>query len=396
MVAMLSLSARAELKAALSAIEEKTNVPKRVARKADEGAVANAGGDLSGDGVGDNPTLAPAHVAVETPSRVNGLRVTRMRLGAPDASGRRSPEHDPGGDHHIAADLVTLMGSPDIASRRWIWEQYDHMVGADTVQRPGGDAAVVRVHGTDKALAITTDCTPRYCYADPYEGGKQCVAEAWRNLTAVGSRPIAITDNLNFGNPEKPHIAFQLTEAVRRRPYTLVLFDEVEKAHPDVFDVLLQVLDEGRLTDGQGRTVDFRNTVIILTSNLGAGGTREETMDAVKKAFKPEFINRLDDVVMFEPLSEELLRGIVDIQLRGLAERLDARRLTLQVSDSAKSWLAERGYDPAYGARPLRRTIQQAIGDKLAKKLLAGDIVDGDTVHVDVADGGAELDIAAR
>ena len=141
---------------------------------------------------------------------------------------------------------------------------------------------------------------------------------------------------------------------------------------------------------------DSRNTVIILTSNLGAGGTREETMDAVKKAFKPEFINRLDDVVMFEPLSEDLLRGIVDIQLRGLSERLDARRLTLQVSDSAKSWLAERGYDPAYGARPLRRTIQQAIGDKLAKKLLAGDIVDGDTVHVDVADGGAELDIAAR
>lgn len=188
----------------------------------------------------------------------------------------------------------------------------------------------------------------------------------------------------------------QLTEAVRRRPYTLVLFDEVEKAHPDVFDVLLQVLDEGRLTDGQGRTVDFRNTVIILTSNLGAGGTKDETMEAVKRAFKPEFINRLDDVVMFEPLSEELLRGIVDIQLRGLTERLEARRLTLQVSDSAKSWLADRGYDPAYGARPLRRTIQQAIGDKLAKKLLAGDIADGDTVHVDVADGGAELDISAR
>lgn len=188
----------------------------------------------------------------------------------------------------------------------------------------------------------------------------------------------------------------QLTEAVRRRPYTLVLFDEVEKAHPDVFDVLLQVLDEGRLTDGQGRTVDFRNTVIILTSNLGAGGTKDETMEAVKRAFKPEFINRLDDVVMFEPLSEELLRGIVDIQLRGLTERLAARRLTLQVSDSAKSWLADRGYDPAYGARPLRRTIQQAIGDKLAKKLLAGEIADGDTVHVDVADGGAELDISAR
>ena len=188
----------------------------------------------------------------------------------------------------------------------------------------------------------------------------------------------------------------QLTEAVRRRPYSLVLFDEVEKAHPDVFDVLLQVLDEGRLTDGQGRTVDFRNTVVILTSNLGAGGNREQIMEAVKHHFKPEFINRLDDVVVFDPLSQDQLVGIVDIQLEGLAERLAARRLILEVSDSAKSWLAERGYDPAYGARPLRRLIQQAIGDRLAKKLLAGEIVDGDTVHVDVADGGEGLDVAAR
>ena len=188
----------------------------------------------------------------------------------------------------------------------------------------------------------------------------------------------------------------QLTEAVRRRPYSLVLFDEVEKAHPDVFDVLLQVLDEGRLTDGQGRTVDFRNTVVILTSNLGAGGNREQIMDAVKHHFKPEFINRLDDVVVFGPLSQDQLVGIVDIQLQGLAERLAARRLTLDVSDSAKSWLADRGYDPAYGARPLRRLIQQAIGDQLAKKLLAGEIRDGDTVHVDVADGGERLDITRR
>ena len=188
----------------------------------------------------------------------------------------------------------------------------------------------------------------------------------------------------------------QLTEAVRRRPYSLVLFDEVEKAHPDVFDVLLQVLDEGRLTDGQGRTVDFRNTVVILTSNLGAGGDREQIMEAVKHHFKPEFINRLDDVVVFDPLSQDQLVGIVDIQLEGLAERLAARRLILDVSDSAKSWLAERGYDPAYGARPLRRLIQQAIGDRLAKKLLAGEIVDGDTVHVDVADGGEGLDVTAR
>ena len=187
----------------------------------------------------------------------------------------------------------------------------------------------------------------------------------------------------------------QLTEAVRRRPYSLVLFDEVEKAHPDVFDVLLQVLDEGRLTDGQGRTVDFRNTVVILTSTLGAGGDRDQIMEAVKRHFKPEFINRLDDVVVFDPLSKDQLVGIVDIQLEGLAERLAARRLVLEVSDSAKSWLADRGYDPAYGARPLRRLIQQAIGDRLAKKLLAGDIRDGDTVHVDVADGGEFLDVTA-
>ena len=185
----------------------------------------------------------------------------------------------------------------------------------------------------------------------------------------------------------------QLTEAVRRRPYTVVLFDEVEKAHPDVFDILLQVLDEGRLTDGQGRTVDFRNTILILTSNLGAGGTREQMMDAVKAAFKPEFVNRLDDVVIFDPLSKEQLTSIVDIQIESLQKRLAARRLTLIVDDAAKVWLAERGYDPAYGARPLRRLVQQAIGDQLAKKLLAGDVRDGDAVVVGVADDGESLKV---
>lgn len=185
----------------------------------------------------------------------------------------------------------------------------------------------------------------------------------------------------------------QLTEAVRRRPYTVVLFDEVEKAHPDVFDVLLQVLDEGRLTDGQGRTVDFRNTILILTSNLGAGGTDEEVMEAVKRAFKPEFINRLDDVLIFEPLSSDQLKSIVSIQVGALAERLAARRLILDVTDDAQSWLAEHGYDPAYGARPLRRLIQKAIGDQLAKKLLAGEVRDGDTVRVDV-DRSGDVDVA--
>ncbi|MGY1949175.1 ATP-dependent chaperone ClpB, partial [Nocardia asiatica] len=180
----------------------------------------------------------------------------------------------------------------------------------------------------------------------------------------------------------------QLTEAVRRRPYTVVLFDEIEKAHPDVFDILLQVLDEGRLTDGQGRTVDFRNTILILTSNLGAGGDREFVMNAVRSAFKPEFLNRLDDVVMFHSLDEEQLERIVDIQLEQLQKRLAQRRLKLQVTDSARFWLAVRGYDPAYGARPLRRLIQQAIGDTLAKELLAGEISDGDSVKVTVSPDG--------
>ncbi|KZE99570.1 MULTISPECIES: ATP-dependent chaperone ClpB [Rhodococcus] len=183
----------------------------------------------------------------------------------------------------------------------------------------------------------------------------------------------------------------QLTEAVRRRPYTVVLFDEVEKAHPDVFDILLAVLDEGRLTDGQGRTVDFRNTILILTSNLGAGGTKEQVMDAVRRSFKPEFVNRLDDVVVFDALSEDQLESIVDIQLGFLAKRLAARRLTLEVSSPAKLWLAARGYDPLYGARPLRRLIQQAIGDQLAKLLLAGDVHDGDVVSVNSSPDGERL-----
>jgi ATP-dependent Clp protease ATP-binding subunit ClpB len=185
----------------------------------------------------------------------------------------------------------------------------------------------------------------------------------------------------------------QLTEAVRRRPYTVVLLDEVEKAHPDVFDVLLQVLDDGRLTDGQGRTVDFRNTILILTSNLGSQliadqsvpeeRRREAVLEVVRAQFKPEFLNRLDDIVVFRALGSDELTGIVDIQVGVLARRLAARRLTLTVADAAREWLALNGFDPVYGARPLRRLVQSAIGDQLAKALLAGDIRDGDEVVVD-------------
>ena len=185
----------------------------------------------------------------------------------------------------------------------------------------------------------------------------------------------------------------QLTEAVRRRPYSVVLLDEVEKAHPDVFDILLQVLDDGRLTDGQGRTVDFRNVILVLTSNLGSTHLVDPTqsretqhqnvMAAVRAAFKPEFLNRLDDVVVFDPLSREQLAEIVRIQVDRLAERLAQRRLTLTVSDEARAWLASEGFDPAYGARPLRRLVQTEIGDRLAKALLSGQVRDGDTVAVD-------------
>jgi len=186
----------------------------------------------------------------------------------------------------------------------------------------------------------------------------------------------------------------QLTESVRRRPYCVVLLDEVEKAHPEVFDILLQVLDDGRLTDGQGRTVDFRNTILILTSNLGSqfiadpaldeGVKRDRVMGVVRKTFKPEFLNRLDDVILFEALSTAELSEIVDLQVARMAKRLADRRLTLTVTPAAREWLSVTGFDPVYGARPLRRLIQSAIGDKLARGLLSGDIADGDTVTVDL------------
>ena len=196
----------------------------------------------------------------------------------------------------------------------------------------------------------------------------------------------------------------QLTETVRRRPYCVVLLDEVEKAHPEVFDVLLQVLDDGRLTDGQGRTVDFRNTILVLTSNLGSQfiadpafgdetAKRDAVMAAVRAAFKPEFLNRLDDVIVFDALSTSELTQIVDLQVERLAARLAERRLTLTVTPAAREWLALTGFDPVYGARPLRRLVQAAVGDQLAKALLAGEILDGDEVKVDVDEARDALNV---
>jgi ATP-dependent Clp protease ATP-binding subunit ClpB len=193
----------------------------------------------------------------------------------------------------------------------------------------------------------------------------------------------------------------QLTEAVRRRPYSVVLLDEVEKANPEVFDILLQVLDDGRLTDGQGRTVDFRNVILVLTSNLGSQflidstlpdeEKRKHVMEVVRSSFKPEFLNRLDEIVIFDPLSSSELAHIVDLQVREIQSRLADRRITLDVSDGAREWLAVTGYDPAYGARPLRRLVQKEIGDRLARAVLGGDVHDGDTVHVEENNEGTGL-----
>ncbi len=195
----------------------------------------------------------------------------------------------------------------------------------------------------------------------------------------------------------------QLTEAVRRRPYSVVLLDEVEKAHPETFDILLQVLDDGRLTDGQGRTVDFRNVILVMTSNLGsqfltdptldADARRESVMGVVRQSFKPEFLNRLDEIVVFDALTRDELGHIVELQVRELAARLSDRRIELEVTDAARAWLAEKGYDPAYGARPLRRLVQREIGDRLAGALLAGEVRDGTSVTVDVEGDGEGLSL---
>jgi ATP-dependent Clp protease ATP-binding subunit ClpB len=180
----------------------------------------------------------------------------------------------------------------------------------------------------------------------------------------------------------------QLTESVRRRPYSVVLLDEIEKAHAEVFDVLLQILDDGRLTDGQGRTVDFRNTVIIMTSNL-------RSVDALRELFRPEFLNRVDEIVEFEPLTREQIGDIVELQLGRLRERLADRGIDLVLTPAATELIAEAGWDPAYGARPLKRAIQRLVENPLAKRLLENDFADGDTVLVDAADGELTFEKAA-
>jgi ATP-dependent Clp protease ATP-binding subunit ClpB len=276
------------------------------------------------------------------------------------------------------------------------------LIGQETAVRAVSDA----VRRARAGISDPDRPTGSFLFLGPTGVGKTELAKALADFLFDDERAMTRIDMSEYG--EKHSVARlvgappgyvgyeaggQLTEAVRRRPYSVVLLDEVEKAHPDVFDVLLQVLDDGRLTDGQGRTVDFRNVVLILTSNLGSQFSgdptlspeqrREGVLTVVRSTFKPEFLNRLDDIVVFDPLSVEQLSAIVDIQVARLARRLADRRLPLEVTDAAREWLALTGFDPVYGARPLRRLVQSAIGDRLARALLGGEIRDGDTVVVD-------------
>ncbi|WP_427172643.1 ATP-dependent chaperone ClpB [Arthrobacter sp. 92] len=288
-----------------------------------------------------------------------------------------------------------------------------------------------RLIGQQKAVAAVSDAVRRaragisdpnrptgsFLFLGPTGVGKTELAKALADFLFDDERAMVRIDMSEYG--EKHSVARlvgappgyvgyeeggQLTEAVRRRPYSVVLLDEVEKAHPEVFDILLQVLDDGRLTDGQGRTVDFRNVILVLTSNLGSQflvdpaldetAKRNAVMATVHASFKPEFLNRLDEVVLFDALNVEELSRIVELQVKDLAGRLQDRRLNLEVTDGARAWLALTGFDPVYGARPLRRLVQKEIGDRLAKAILSGDIVDGDTVLVDTAADVDELTVA--
>nr|BEK67224.1 ATP-dependent chaperone ClpB [Kitasatospora purpeofusca] len=275
------------------------------------------------------------------------------------------------------------------------------------------------VRRTRSGIADPDRPTGSFLFLGPTGVGKTELAKALADFLFDDQRAMVRIDMSEYGEKHSVsrlvgappgYIGYeeggQLTEAVRRRPYSVVLLDEVEKAHPEVFDVLLQVLDDGRLTDGQGRTVDFRNAILILTSNLGSQFLVDPTtpderkkdlvLESVRSAFKPEFLNRLDDIVVFDPLGTAELTRIVDLQVARLAERLRDRRLDLEVSAAARDWLALTGYDPAYGARPLRRLVQSAIGDQLARAILAGQVHDGDTVLVERDETGDRLTVRAR
>jgi ATP-dependent Clp protease ATP-binding subunit ClpB len=356
--------------------------------------------------------------------------VATDRSDAADGSGAAGA---PGADGNPAPMVKEEVGPDDVADvvSAWTGIPAGRLLEGETGKLLRMEAELGhRVIGQGNAVQAVSDAVRRaragvsdpdrptgsFLFLGPTGVGKTELAKALAEFLFDDERAMIRIDMSEYG--EKHSVARlvgappgyigyeeggQLTEAVRRRPYCVILLDEVEKAHPEVFDVLLQVLDDGRLTDGQGRTVDFRNTILILTSNLGSAfiadpalderAKREAVMTAVRAAFKPEFLNRLDDVIVFDSLTTSELTRIVDLQVERLAKRLSGRRLGLTVTPAAKEWLALTGFDPVFGARPLRRLVQSAIGDKLARYLLAGEITDGDEVIVDLDAAADELSV---
>jgi ATP-dependent Clp protease ATP-binding subunit ClpB len=339
------------------------------------------------------------------------------------ADGEERMVNDQVGSDDIAAVIAAWTGIPVDRLTQGETEKLLHLEGELGRRLIGQKAAVQAVADAVRRsrAGISEEGRPTgsFLFLGPTGVGKTELAKALAEFLFDDEKALIRIDMSEYG--EKHSVARllgappgyvgyeaggQLTEAVRRRPYSVVLLDEVEKAHPEVFDVLLQVLDDGRLTDGQGRTVDFRNTILVLTSNLGSQflvdpsltpADRETLVQAaVRQAFKPEFVNRLDDIVVFQALTESDLAQIVSLYVDRLSNRLGSRRLSLAVTPDARAWLAERGYDPVYGARPLRRLMQKQIDDHLARALLAGTVRDGDTVRVDVAAGGEGLSVVAE